>query len=201
MSDNKLIFINQDKNFRADAIRNRRVILDTALRLFNEQGVEAVTMSAIAQAAGVGKGTLYRNFQDKAELCHALLDEDMREFQQKTLTQMRSNAHPLALLRWFLEEAARYVVVHNELLGEVSNQGGVDMIRHPAHFWWWQTIHGLLTRLAMQEDIVYLADVFYMMLDVQTIRFQRRSQNYSLEQIIAGLDLLVTRLVPTNEAP
>ncbi|HRF98801.1 MAG TPA: helix-turn-helix domain-containing protein, partial [Aggregatilineales bacterium] len=53
------ILINPTNPPRADALRNHALLLETARQLFVEQGVESVTMSQIAQAAGVGKGTLY----------------------------------------------------------------------------------------------------------------------------------------------
>src|SRR5690606_28455105 len=66
---------------RADAARNRAKVLAAAERLFAERGIEAVTMDDIAAAAGVGKGTLYRRFEDKAGLGAALLDERGRQLQ------------------------------------------------------------------------------------------------------------------------
>lgn len=199
MKPDNIIPINSDKPIRADAARNRRLLLDTALQLFDEFGIEAVTMSAIAKEANVGKGTLYRHFTDKAELCHALLDEDMREFQMMTLEYIRDCHDAFDSLHWFLEQSATYVVAHNELLVEVSNQGGVDMLSHPAHIWWRQTIAGLLARLNLDVDISYIADVLYVMLDVQTIRFQRRVQGYDLERIVAGLHMTLWRLAKSEK--
>lgn len=195
MDIKNIIPINPNKPIRADAARNKRLLLDTAQRLFNEQGVAAVTMSAIAKEAEVGKGTLYRHFADKADLCHALLDEDMRDFQQKTLEYMRHHTDALESLRWFLEQAAIYVVEHNNLLIEVANLGGVDMLSHPAHIWWRQTIVGLLSRLNLEIDNAYVADMLYIMIDVQTIRFQRSVHNYDVERIVNGLHMAVERLV------
>ena len=190
-----VIPINFDKPVRTDAARNRRLLLDTASRLFAEQGVEAVTMSIIAKEAGVGKGTLYRNFTDKADLCHAMLDEDMREFQQDTLTYLRTCTDPLICIHWFVEKTARYVIAHNDLLLEAAKLSNLEMLAHPAHIWWRQTLIGLMSRLNLQGDIHYFADVLYAMMDVQMLRFQERGLGYDIERIIDGLKSTVERLV------
>jgi AcrR family transcriptional regulator len=71
---------------RADAARNRRRILEAAERLFAEQGVDGVTTDAVAAAAGVGKGTVFRRFGDKAGLAAAVLDERERALQEGLLS-------------------------------------------------------------------------------------------------------------------
>ncbi|MCA9883266.1 MAG: TetR/AcrR family transcriptional regulator [Anaerolineae bacterium] len=176
-----------DRPVRADAIRNRELLLTTASRMFAQQGVDAVTMSAIAQEAGVGKGTLYRHFSDKAELCHALLDEAMRSFQEETFKRLRQNSDPADTLRWFVTRVVHYVIEHNPLLVEAAAVGGGEMLRHPAHSWWRQTILGLLQRLCTAHDASYLADVIYVMLDVRVINFQRETHGYSLDELVEGL--------------
>lgn len=197
MQNDNLIPINPEKPIRADAARNRELLLETANTLFEANGVADTTMSAIARQAGVGKGTLYRHFNDKADLCHALLDEGMREFQSRTLTYLREHPEPVEGLRWFLGETATYVVHHNELLLEVANQSGIEMLQHPAHLWWRQTIVGLLMRSAPpDETTTYIADMLYVMLDVRTIRFQRQTHDYSLEYIIESLHTTLERLLP-----
>ncbi|MFI6507474.1 TetR/AcrR family transcriptional regulator [Streptosporangium sp. NPDC050855] len=70
---------------RADAARNRAAVLEAAARLFAERGVEAVSMDQVAAAAGVGKGTLFRRFGDKAGLAAALLDARERVLQEAIL--------------------------------------------------------------------------------------------------------------------
>jgi AcrR family transcriptional regulator len=71
---------------RADAARNRVKVLDAAAGLFARHGVESVTMDAVAAEAGVGKGTLFRRFGDKAGLAVALLNERERELQDAILS-------------------------------------------------------------------------------------------------------------------
>src|SRR5262249_25168236 len=58
------------KPMRGDAARNRARVLDAARAAFAEDGAD-VQMEQIARRAGVGVGTLYRNFPTK----HALIAE------------------------------------------------------------------------------------------------------------------------------
>jgi AcrR family transcriptional regulator len=55
---------------RADAQRNRDRILSAAVRVFAEQGLDA-HLERIAKEAGVGTGTLYRNFPTREILIEA----------------------------------------------------------------------------------------------------------------------------------
>lgn len=65
---------------RADAARNRLLLLDAARRLVGECGAAHVTMQAVAREAGVGKGTLFRRFGDRDGLLLALLEEAEADF-------------------------------------------------------------------------------------------------------------------------
>lgn len=40
----------------------RRLIIDTAFRIFVEQKIEPVSMGEIASAAGIGRATLFRYY-------------------------------------------------------------------------------------------------------------------------------------------
>jgi AcrR family transcriptional regulator len=65
-----------DRGLRADAERNRRRLLDAAEALFRERGLE-VGVAEIAERAGVGRGTLFRNFASKEDLIAAIVVERM----------------------------------------------------------------------------------------------------------------------------
>ncbi|MGE4427851.1 MAG: TetR/AcrR family transcriptional regulator [Solirubrobacteraceae bacterium] len=58
---------------RADAERNRTRVLDAAQLVFGRDG-PSVGVDAIAAAAGVGVGTLYRRFPTKQDLLHAVIE-------------------------------------------------------------------------------------------------------------------------------
>ena len=63
-----------DRPLRADARRNRERVLAAAEELFAEQGCK-VQMDEVARRAGVGVGTVCRNFPTKEALVEAVLDD------------------------------------------------------------------------------------------------------------------------------
>lgn len=56
---------------RADARRNRNALVEAAREVFARRGV-MVALEEVAAAAGVGRGTLYRHFADRAALVTAV---------------------------------------------------------------------------------------------------------------------------------
>ena len=63
---------------RKDALLNRQRVLEAADTMFREHGLE-VSVGEIADAAGVGRGTLFRNFKNKDALIAAVLGERLGE--------------------------------------------------------------------------------------------------------------------------
>ncbi|RJQ76269.1 TetR/AcrR family transcriptional regulator [Pseudonocardiaceae bacterium YIM PH 21723] len=63
---------------RCDAVRNRELVLRTAARILAEEGA-GVSLSRIAQRAGVGAGTIYRHFPSKQALLEAVLAHNLQE--------------------------------------------------------------------------------------------------------------------------
>ncbi|WP_328346812.1 helix-turn-helix domain-containing protein [Streptomyces violaceus] len=89
---------------RADAARNRARLLEAAGRLVAERGADAVTMEAVAAAACVGKGTVFRRFGDRTGLLTALLDHSEKKFQAAFLSgppPLGPGAPPVERLRAF----------------------------------------------------------------------------------------------------
>jgi AcrR family transcriptional regulator len=94
-------------------------ILEAAEVLFAERGVAAVSMDDIAAAAGVGKGTLYRRFGDKAGLGIAVLDARERDLQEAILRgppPIGPGARPEERLHAFVDAYAEYLYRNLDLV-------------------------------------------------------------------------------------
>ncbi|WP_298426144.1 TetR/AcrR family transcriptional regulator [Rhodoblastus sp.] len=65
---------------REEAARRDIRLLDVATRLFMENGYDGTSMDAVAEAAGVGKPTLYHRYKDKRDLFEAVLTERIEQW-------------------------------------------------------------------------------------------------------------------------
>ncbi|MCF2532086.1 TetR/AcrR family transcriptional regulator [Yinghuangia soli] len=104
---------------RADAVRSRAKILAAAAELVAEKGPDALTMNAVAHAAGIGVGTVYRRFGDVGQLLSALLDARERQFQADFMSgppPLGPGAPPAERLRAFLHAVVDRVVAQHDIL-------------------------------------------------------------------------------------
>lgn len=84
---------------RADMLRNRALILETAQRHFLQQGVNT-SLDAIAKEAGVGPGTLYRHFPTRDGLLAAVLQTRADELTQRQAAAEELSDPSEALHAW-----------------------------------------------------------------------------------------------------
>src|SRR6266540_4296105 len=143
---------------RADARRNRLKVLEAAERLFAEQGVRNVSLDAIAAAAGVGKGTVFRRFGDRAGLAVALLDERERELQERMLSgppPLGPDAAPADRLLAFLDAYVDLLDTHAELLLDSENASTGARYRIGAYRFWHQHLVVLLEQARPDLDAAY----------------------------------------------
>jgi AcrR family transcriptional regulator len=88
---------------RKDVVRNRQRILDAAKELFAERGL-GVTLHEIARHAGVGVGTIYRHYPDKAVLIDLLFEEQL-EGMADLARQALEDPDPWHAVVWFHEQS------------------------------------------------------------------------------------------------
>ena len=91
------------KPVRSDAIKRRALLLEAAAEVFAEQGYGA-PMDAIAARAGVGQGTLYRNFADRDALMLALVTRELDRLEASLQDQAPAD-HTLAMLEAMAEHS------------------------------------------------------------------------------------------------
>jgi AcrR family transcriptional regulator len=94
----------QPRARRTDAARNQHAILRAAMEVFHESGVNAPVRD-IADRAGVGVGTFYRNFPQRSDLIVAVLKSQIDDCGDATAAIAADCAPEEALDRW----ADRYV--------------------------------------------------------------------------------------------
>ena len=182
---------------RADAARNRARVLAAAERLFAERGACNVSMDEVAAAAGVGKGTLYRRFGDRAGLAVAVLEDKERDLQQSVVR----GAPPLGpgapadkRLRAFLNALVDLLDAHTELhvLSETSAVGA----RYRSGLYAFYRLHTelMLREIVPRHDAAVLADQLLAPLAVDLFVHLRDERGIEVERVRAGLMALVDAL-------
>ncbi len=107
-----------DRPMRADARRNRQRVFDAARELFAEPGSDP-SMEHIARVAGVGVGTMYRNWPSRAALVEAIYRDDLAEL--RTLAERHHAEQPPwdALALW-LRDYLTHVETKRGMLAELG---------------------------------------------------------------------------------
>jgi len=121
----------------------RRLILDSAKRVFAERGFPNATVEEIAAQAELAVGTLYRYFKSKEEMYVSLLFEAMAIFYERITAIRASGLAPDAQLRavWdffyeFYQSQPEYyrvfMFLHNEGLSDVISAEVMNQINRQA---------------------------------------------------------------------
>jgi AcrR family transcriptional regulator len=101
---------------RADARRNRDQLVAAARAAFTERGSEA-SLEDIARRAGVGVGTLYRHFPNRAALVEAVYVEEV-EALCRSAGAVTGDSSWDALVHWF-DRFVDYVATKRALIDEM----------------------------------------------------------------------------------
>jgi AcrR family transcriptional regulator len=175
---------------RADAARNREKVLAAARRLFAERGVAGVTMEEIARAAGVGKGTVFHRFGNRAGLALALLDDRERELQETILyghPPLGPGAPAGERLVAFLDALLDFTVEHAELLiaADSGRPGGRYLTG--AYSSWHRHATLLLSELRPGSDAAVPAHLFLAPLAADLVRYLTEDAGVGVERVRAAL--------------
>lgn len=181
---------------RADAARNRRLVLDAAQRLF-ERDPDGVTMEAVAAEAGVGKGTVFRRFGDRAGLARAVLSEKEAALQEQMIRgepPLGPGAPARERLLAFGPAYLEFLEQHADLLN--AAEGSTDT-RLTSDVYGMYVMHlmVLLRETGCERAAPYLADVLMGPLAAPTFLHHRRVRGIPLSQLVESWRDLVVRLI------
>jgi AcrR family transcriptional regulator len=181
---------------RADAARNRQKILCSARRLIAERGLEHVSMDDIATDAGVGKGTLFRRFGDRASLAHALLDATETAFQEQLIRgepPLGPGAPPCERVVAFGEAMIDLCLERRDLLAEV--QAGPRWLRTNIYSGYRAHLAYLVAQAAPEQDAEFAADALLAVLRADLVHHMVVDRGLPVERLKDGFRALATSLL------
>jgi AcrR family transcriptional regulator len=104
---------------RADARRNFDALLGAARAAFNDEGID-VALEDIARDAGVGIGTLYRNFPTRRDLLEAVYISEIEELLQAA--RDADDREPWEALESWLRRFSSYVATKLAMLQALNKE-------------------------------------------------------------------------------
>ncbi|MFW0792596.1 TetR/AcrR family transcriptional regulator [Gordonia sp. CPCC 205515] len=182
---------------RADAARNRQLLLAAAKNLIDNHGAAAVTMDAVAREAGVGKGTVFRRFGSRTGLMLALLDHSESEIQQAYLSgpePLGPGAPPLDRLIAYGRARLKMTVDHLDILLQAGGPHG-DTLAHPAYAAANQHVAILLRQLGFGDRVDVVAVAIQAPLNAPAVKHLLDIVGLDIDTITADWERLVRDLV------
>lgn len=119
------------RRVRADALRNIDTVVEAARDIFTEQGVDA-PMRNIAQKAGVGVGTIYRHFPQRADLIAAVFRHQVDACAHAATLFLKQHRPGKALDLW-MQRYVDFIVAKRGLAASLY-AGGAAFENLPAYF-------------------------------------------------------------------
>jgi AcrR family transcriptional regulator len=191
----ELPILGQQVRERSDAARNREALIRAAQQLVDRCGVEAVTTEAVAEAAGVGKGTVFRRFGSRAGLMAALLDQVESDWQASVIggpPPLGPGAPPRERLMAFGRSRLEQSILGAALIRAAASAP----TRNYAVYAFAAThVRYLLDELEVAGDIALLATALLAPLELVILEQQLEIEGMQVERIIAGWQDLADRII------
>nr|WP_236818829.1 TetR family transcriptional regulator [Alicyclobacillus tolerans] len=177
---------------RRDAAENRKRILDAAIKLFEQHGVEQVSMNQIAMEAQIGSGTLYRRYKNKSDLCLdlikdniALLFEDIQVYlkEHQTASPRERLKGVLSLFMSFREKKLQL------LTGVEEGALAGSHFQFNLHEIVVQLLNDMKTNEQTEPNTTFKADMLLAALRSDSYVFQRDVRGYSSESFLEQICL------------
>ncbi|MET8052770.1 MULTISPECIES: TetR/AcrR family transcriptional regulator [unclassified Streptosporangium] len=163
----------QQRAERVDATRNRRAVLHATEQLLAEGGGDHVSLDRVAALAGVGKGTVFRRFGNRAGLLQALLEERSRELRDA----VKNGPPPLGpgapardRMLAFLDGLGAIAEGNAVLLSAHEQACAEDKYDDPSYRFWHRHLSALLADGRPDLDADFLAHALLAVFDGDLVR-------------------------------
>jgi AcrR family transcriptional regulator len=195
-----LPLLGEERPERADAAANREKLLAAAEELFATCDPATVSMDAVAAKAGVGKGTLFRRFGDRASLARAIIGRHEIELQEGMIRgepPLGPGAPPLERLVAFGAAYLDFLDRHGRLLREA--EGSHEAFLHSGVYAFYRMHVTLLLREAgVGPRAEFLADVVMFPLAATAHAYFRGLRNLSRAELQDAHADLCARLLDSQ---
>lgn len=182
---------------RADAARNRQLIIDSAAQIFAQHGAKA-DVREIAALAGVGMGTLYRHFPTKEKLLETVLEQDFFAWIHAARVAADTERDPGRALSNFLRDAlgrqGRHRALSERFAASMEQPGDRDVCRQKLHPFMDELVLRCQHADLIRQDVTG-EDISVLLMGLATIaRLAEQQQRpelavRALSTVLAGLDL------------
>jgi AcrR family transcriptional regulator len=188
---------------RQRSVRTRARIIETATRLFLDQGYLSTTIEAVAEGAGVAVQTVYYVFGTKPTLLAAVLDvtiagdpEPVGTLQRPWVDELRAETSPIRAVELLVDGSVAIVARASPMYG-VLRQAAADLKRRRRHD------QRQLVELVSQAgqlrhdlDVETAADVVYALLNEEVFQLLTRDCGWTLDRFHRwATSLLVDQLL------
>jgi len=177
----------------------QRQLMDAALSLAIEGGIDSVTVSAVAKKAGLSRSSIYEYFSSSADLIVDLIMEEMSYYNQRLLKAVNEVSDPYIYIELWIAEALQYVVDGRHLLVKSLNSVSTPNFRKSdiaqGHKQLMATITKPLSNIGLDDltlGLTYLQNT----IDAASVRIESGNVPeleilYAQKYAVAGLQALV----------
>jgi AcrR family transcriptional regulator len=183
---------------RADAARNREKVLAAARELFEQRGVANVPIDEIARAAGVGKGTVFHRFGDRAGLVMALVDDEERALQERILRgdpPLGPGAPPAGRMVALVDALVDLLERYGDLLRDSEASRAGARYDAGAYAAWHQHATMLIAEARPGDDAPVLAHLLLAPLAAEHFTHLTEHDGIALDRLRAALRHVVLRVL------
>ncbi len=187
---------------RKDAIRNREAVLAAADALFTRrESPEDVTMADVAAAAGVGKGTLFRAFGDRAGLLRALYEARLEPIRRAVETgppPLGPATPPHVRVPALLDAALCFKLDHRRLALALEEGGSGSPYRAEHYERWHSLLRAVLEQIPGLDDSDFTAHALLAATRADLVEHLAGEERVPRETMRAQLADYVTRVLASG---